>query len=187
MISAGRMKRAVGKTPAPSLAPFCPEPDRTARPRFSLRWPGGPRRTVGWRPVDRPRAAQTVSPALGKVTPSAGARRPFLGGRQLERGNALVSRVLSYRPRLRAVALGASDAGTAAELRQSARSRHAAQMSGETVTICYGDAGPGDTHLLATVRAVDGEIIDYLNLRERRRARARHRRENPKEGERKRK
>ena len=41
--------------------------------------------------------------------------------------------------------------------------------------VCYGNAHPGDIHLLADVVAIDGEIIEVLPERERRKRRCRSR------------
>jgi hypothetical protein len=38
----------------------------------------------------------------------------------------------------------------------------------DEVMICYGGAGPTDTHLLADVVAIDGEIVRLIERRERR-------------------
>ena len=43
-------------------------------------------------------------------------------------------------------------------------------MSDDEIIVLYGDAKPGDTHLLAKVVAVDEEIIAWLRRREGRKA-----------------
>jgi hypothetical protein len=37
------------------------------------------------------------------------------------------------------------------------------------VIVCYGNAKPTDTHLASKIRCIDGEIIEWLERRERRR------------------
>jgi hypothetical protein len=39
-----------------------------------------------------------------------------------------------------------------------------------TSTFCYGNASPGDNHLLADIVAVDADIVRWLERRERRRS-----------------
>jgi hypothetical protein len=54
-----------------------------------------------------------------------------------------------------------------------ARAARGARMKVEgevTSTFCYGNAGPNDVHLLADIVAVDGDIVRWLERRERRRA-----------------
>jgi hypothetical protein len=42
--------------------------------------------------------------------------------------------------------------------------------------ICYGNAGPNDYHLAADIVAVDGDIVAWLEQRERRRPSLEHKR-----------